>query len=292
MRIVFMGSPAFSVTILDSLVTAGHDVVAVYCQPPRKKGRGHTVQKGPVHERAELLGIPVLTPASLRTDDAQREFQSHTAEVAIVAAYGLILPTAILLAPTRRCINVHASLLPRWRGAAPIQRAILAGDTETGITIMQMDAGLDTGDILAMASIPVTTQTTTQTLHDELSVMGAGLLIQTLQNLDEITPIPQPIEGVTYAHKLSKDEGLLDFSLSANELGQRVRALNPWPGTWFDHDGIIVKVLEAEVLDQPAPDNADHPWIIPCGSGFLSLKTVQRAGSKPLNAADFLRGIH
>ncbi|MBY0281760.1 MAG: methionyl-tRNA formyltransferase [Alphaproteobacteria bacterium] len=290
-----MGSPEFSVSALSKLIEAGHEIVAVYCQPPRAKDRGHTVQKGAVHLAAEALNLSVYTPKSLKGEEEQAIFKSHNADVAVVAAYGLILPKVILEAPKLGCINIHASLLPRWRGAAPIHRAILEGDKETGITIMQMDEGLDTGDILSMQSLPITQSTTTPTLHDQLSKLGAELIVKTLENLSTITPTPQPAEGVTYAHKLVKSEGHLDWNLPAVELKRKIAALNPWPGTWFDHKDIPIKVLEASVISQKGKpgeflQTLDHSWVVCCSEGALSLEKVQKPGSKPLSTLEFLRG--
>ena len=232
MRLVFMGSPDFAVPALRSLNEAGHTIAAVYCQPPRSKDRGHQLQKGPVHKVAEEMGISVYTPTNLRSIEAQQQFAAHQADMAIVAAYGLILPQTILDIPYYGCLNIHASLLPRWRGAAPIQRALLAGDTETGITIMRMEAGLDTGPMLATAITPITSETTTPLLHDALAKQGAALIVQTLEKLKIYIgqAVTQPKEGVTYAAKLVKAEGELDFFKTAAELDRQVRALNPWPG--------------------------------------------------------------
>lgn len=290
-----MGSPEFSVDALTKLAQAGHEIVAVYCQPPKPKDRGHTVQKGAVHLAAEALGLKVYTPKSLRNEEEQAIFKNHNADVAVVAAYGVILPKPILEAPKLGCINIHASLLPRWRGAAPIHRAILEGDKETGITIMQMDEGLDTGAMLSMQSLPITDETTTPLLHDQLSAMGADLIVNTLANLANITSTPQPAEGVTYAHKLVKNEGYLDWNLSAAGLKRKIAALNPWPGTWFDHNGISIKVLEAVVVPMTGKpgeflQTSEHPWVVCCERDALSLHKVQKPGSKPLATAEFLRG--
>lgn len=290
-----MGSPAFSVAALTKLCQAGHEIVAVYCQPPKPKDRGHSVQKGAVHLAAETLGLKVYTPKTLRNEEEQAIFRNHNADVAVVAAYGLILPKPILEAPKLGCINIHASLLPRWRGAAPIHRAILEGDTETGITIMQMDEGLDTGAMLSIQSLPITEKTTTPLLHDQLSAIGADLIVSTLANLPNITPTPQPTEGVTYAHKLVKSDGHLDWNLPAIELKRKIAALNPWPGTWFDHKGISIKVLEGTVVPMAGKPGTflqtpEYPWIICCSEGALSLEKVQKPGSKPLSTTEFLRG--
>ena len=233
LRLVFMGSPAFAVPILDALRSAGHEIAAVYAQPPKPAGRGHRVQPCPVHAHAEGLGIPVRTPRSLRNAEAQAEFAGFAADAAIVAAYGLILPKPVLEAPRLGCLNVHASLLPRWRGAAPIQRAILAGDRETGVTIMQMDEGLDTGAMLLAERIAIDAGTTAADLHDRLAEAGARLVVEALDGVADgrIRPVPQPSEGVTYAAKLDRGEGRIDWRAEAAEIDRRVRALNPWPGT-------------------------------------------------------------
>lgn len=290
-----MGSPEFSVSALTKLVQAGHEIVAVYCQPPKPKDRGHSIQKGAVHLAAEALSIKVYTPKSLKSEEEQVIFKNHNADVAVVAAYGLILPKAILETPKLGCINIHASLLPRWRGAAPIHRAILEGDKESGITIMQMDEGLDTGDILNMQSLTITQATTTSILHDQLSLLGADLIVNTLEKVSAIVPIPQPTEGVTYAHKLVKSEGHLDWNLSAIELKRKIAALNPWPGTWFEYKDITIKVLEASVVPaegEPGKflQTSKYSWIACCGEGALSLEKIQKPGSKPLLTAEFLRG--
>ena len=298
MRLIFMGSPDFSVTALKALRQAGHTIVAVYCQPPRSKDRGHQLQKGAVHQAAEEMGITVYTPTSLRDITTQKEFASHQADVAVVVAYGLILPQAVLDIPKHGCLNIHASLLPRWRGAAPIQRAILAGDEQTGITIMQMEAGLDTGPMLTTAIVPITSETTTPLLHDALAKQGGDLIVSALEDLDTYRrqAIVQPEEGVTYAAKLVKTEGELDFAKTSNELDCHVRALNPWPGAWFVHNGAVIKVLQAKPLGGdygPAGQlgyTANDPLVISCRQGALALQKLQRPGARPLEAADFLRG--
>ncbi len=300
MRIIFMGSPTFSVSALESLIKAGHEIIAVYTQPPKEKDRGHHIQKVAVHQRAEELNLTVYTPKTLKSEEEQKIFRKHNADIAVVAAYGLILPKEILNAPKLGCINIHASLLPRWRGAAPIQRAIMEGDQETGITIMQMDEGLDTGDMLMWETISITEKTTTSILHDQLSAIGANLIVKTLQRIEnkQITPTPQPNKGVTYAHKLKKEEGLLDWSLPAEKLDQKIRALNPWPGTWFEHGGTMIKVHEAtpikEVNGTPGIiyKSKEHPWVIYCGTGALALNKIQKPGGKPLAVSEFLKGYH
>jgi methionyl-tRNA formyltransferase len=294
MKLVFMGTPDFSVPILESLRDAGHEIAAVYSQPPRPAGRGHKEQLSPVHAYAARHEIPVRTPTSLKSAEAQAEFAALDADAAVVAAYGLILPRAILEAPRLGCVNVHASLLPRWRGAAPIQRAILAGDAEAGVTIMQMDVGLDTGAMLLTDSILLLPDTTAPWLHDMLAAMGARLIVDALEGLDEGTLLakPQPEEGVTYAHKLAKDEGHLDWSLPAVELERKVRALNPWPGVWFDLGAERVKVLEAVMVPASgAPGTVlDDQLTVACGKYALRPVRVQRAGKAPMTTAEMLRG--
>ena len=294
MKLVFMGTPDFSVPILESLRDAGHEIAAVYSQPPRPAGRGHKEQLSPVHAYASAHEIPVRTPTSLKSAEAQAEFAALQADAAVVAAYGLILPRAVLEAPRLGCINVHASLLPRWRGAAPIQRAILAGDAETGITIMQMDVGLDTGAMLLVESILLLPDATAPWLHDMLAAMGARLIVDALEGLDEGTlqARPQPDEGGTYAHKLAKDEGHLDWTLPAVELERKVRALNPWPGVWFDLGAERVKVLEAVMVPShgPAGTVLDDQLTVACGKYALRPMRVQRAGKAPMTTAEMLRG--
>ena len=294
MRLVFMGTPDFAVPILESLRDAGHEVAAVYSQPPRPAGRGHKEQPSPVHTYAARHEIPVRTPTSLKSAEAQAEFAALEADVAVVAAYGLILPRAILEAPRLGCLNVHASLLPRWRGAAPIQRALLAGDAETGVTIMQMDVGLDTGAMLLTDKILLLPDATASWLHDMLAAMGARLIVDALERLDEgtLTPVPQPEEGVTYAHKLAKDEGHLDWRLPAVELERKVRALNPWPGVWFDLGSERVKVLDAVLapLDGAPGTVLDDQLTVACGKYALRPVRVQRAGKAPMSTGEMLRG--
>lgn len=295
LRLAFMGTPDFSVSILDALVAAGHEVVCVYSQPPRPAGRGQQLQASPVHRRADALGIEVRTPKSLRMPDEQAAFAALNLDCAIVAAYGLILPQAILDAPRLGCVNVHASLLPRWRGAAPIQRSILAGDAETGVTIMQMDAGLDTGAMLLKDALPITARMNAAQLHDALAAMGARLMVQALPGIADgsLAPVPQPEEGVTYAAKLSKDEGRLDLTRPAPELDRQIRGLTPWPGTWIDlANGEKLKVLEAMAVDgSGAPGTLlDAEPTLACGDGALRLIRVQRPGKGPVDGAAFLRG--
>ncbi|TWB47589.1 methionyl-tRNA formyltransferase [Nitrospirillum viridazoti] len=305
LRLAFMGTPDFSVPVLDALVAAGHEVACVYSQPPRPAGRGHKEQLTPVHARAAALGIPVRTPRTLRKEEAQAEFRELNLDVAVVVAYGLILPQAVLDAPRLGCLNIHASLLPRWRGAAPIQRAILAGDAESGVTIMQMEAGLDTGPMLLEERIVLTPRMTASQLHDGLSAMGARLIVTALDRLaaGDLPATVQPEEGVTYAAKLTKEEGLLDFTKPAAELDRRVRALTPWPGTWFEAPveggpaagGTVekIKVLAAEPVAGAATPGTllDASLTVACGEGALRLTTVQRPGKGPVEGAAFLRGF-
>jgi methionyl-tRNA formyltransferase len=294
-----MGTPDFSVGVLAALVEAGHELVAVYSQPPRKAGRGMELKKSPVHEFAETHGIEVRTPKSLKGEDEQQAFADLNLDVAIVVAYGLLLPKPILEAPRLGCLNLHASLLPRWRGAAPIQRAIMAGDKETGVMVMQMDVGLDTGPVLGAAKIAITGETTTSSLHDELAEIGAPLMVRTLAKLTagEVTPAVQSEEGVTYAKKIEKAEARIDWSRSASELDCHIRGLSPFPGAYFE---IVrkgkperVKVMRAEpVAGSAVPGTAlDDALTIACGEGALRLLEVQRAGKGRASADEFLRGF-
>lgn len=294
-RVIFMGTPDFSVPALRAIVAAGHEVVAVYCQPPKPAGRGQQIQKTPVHRAAEEMGIAVFTPKSLRKEEAQTVFASHKADLAIVVAYGLILPRAILDAPRLGCINIHASLLPRWRGAAPIQRSILAGDAETGVTIMRMEEGLDTGPMLLRDTIAITQQTTAGSLHDALSDMGARLIVQTLADANALLHqvVTQPEAGVTYAAKLTRDDGRIDWSQSADAIDRQIRGLQPWPGSFFMLGDEVVKVLSAEFLpDASAPAGTILPdAAIATGQGAIRLLSVQRAGKRPTDGISFLNGL-
>ena len=299
MRLVFMGTPDFAVPALAALIDAGHEIACVYSQPPRPAGRGQKARPSPVHAFAAGRGIEVRTPASLKDKAAQAAFAALDADAAVVAAYGLILPQAILDAPRYGCLNIHASLLPRWRGAAPIQRALLAGDAETGVTIMQMDAGLDTGAMLKTGRIPIGADTTAAALHDALAALGAALIVDVLAagpGNDGWRPTPQPEAGVTYAAKLARDEGRIDWSENAAALERKVRALNPWPGVWCERDGDRLRVLEASVADAapkagtPPGTVLAPPLVVACGGGALSLDRVQRAGKSPMAADDYVRG--
>jgi methionyl-tRNA formyltransferase len=294
LRLAFMGTPDFAVPSLEALRAAGHEIVCVYTQPPRPAGRGHQPQPSPVARAAEAAGISVRTPAKLDAAEAEA-FRALDLDAAVVAAYGLILPPAVLAAPRLGCLNVHASLLPRWRGAAPIQRAILAGDKETGVTIMQMEAGLDTGPMLLREAVPIGPGTTAAELHDRLAALGARLIVAALSGVatGTIQAVPQPAEGVTYAKKLSRGEGRLDWHRPAEELERMVRALNPAPGVWFERGGERIKVLAAEVVPSRsgAPGTVlDAALAVACGGGALRLTRLQRAGRAPVDAEAFLRG--
>ena len=295
LRIAFMGTPDFAVTALHALHQAGHDIVAVYCQPPKPAGRGQQMHKTPVHLAAEALGIPVHTPKTLRDPVEQENFAALALDVAVVAAYGLILPQAILSAPKHGCLNIHGSLLPRWRGAAPLQRAMLAGDAETGITIMQMDAGLDTGAMLLKDSIPLTPQTTAQSLHDALAQMGGRLIVQALDDLSagKLKPTPQPESGTTYASKLTREDGKIDWTKHAQEIERQIRALHPWPGCVFLLNGEAIKLLSATVVDASGEAGTllDDQFTVACGAQALRLTAVQRAGKTPTDGASLLRGL-
>jgi len=293
MRLIFMGTPEFSVPVLEALVAAGHDIACVYCQPPRPAGRGRKDRPTPVQARAEALGLPVRHPVSLKTPEAQTDFAALDADVAVVVAYGLLLPQPILDAPRRGCLNIHASLLPRWRGAAPIHRAIMAGDAETGICIMQMEAGLDTGPVLLRETTPIGPAETTGDLHDRLSVMGARLITQALDRLDHLTPMAQPEEGVTYAAKIDKAEAAVDWTRPAEDLSRQIRGLAPFPGAWTTKDGDRIKLLGAKVdPGQGVPGTVlDDGFLVACGRGALRITRAQRAGKGAQDAATFLHGF-
>ena len=292
MRLAFMGTPDFAVPSLLALAEAGHEIVAVYSQPPRPAGRGHKERPSPVQAAAEQRGWPVRTPRTLKSDEEQAAFRALGLDVAVVAAYGLILPKAILEAPLCGCLNVHASLLPRWRGAAPIQRAILAGDATSGITIMLMDEGLDTGAMMLQESLPITAETTGQSLHDDLAALGARLIVKALQG-GHGTAQPQPEEGVTYADKLRREEARLDWQRDAGALERQVRAFFPWPGAYFEVNGERIKVLAAEVTEDSGPPGQvlDDSLTIACAEGALRPLRVQRAGKAPMETAALLRGF-
>lgn len=292
MRIIFMGTPDFAVPSLDALVTAGHDIVAVYSQPPRRAGRGKAERATPVHARADALGSVVRTPASLRSIEEQESFAALDADVAVVAAYGLILPAPILAAPRLGCLNVHASLLPRWRGAAPVQRAILAGDEETGVTIMQMEAGLDTGPMRLVGRVPVNGKTAGE-LTDQLAHLGAALMVEALADLTAHPPVVQPDDGVTYAAKIDKAESRIDTARPAIEVERQVRAFNPAPGAWIAIGGERIKILAATVEDASGTPGTllDDRLLLACASGAIRPTLVQRQGKGAMTTADLLRGF-
>lgn len=291
MRVIFMGTPDFSVPVLDALA-ARHDIVAVYSQPPRPAGRGKKDRPSPVQIRAEALGLPVRHPSSLRTPEAAAAFAALEADVAVVVAYGLILPQNILDAPRHGCLNIHASLLPRWRGAAPIHRAILAGDATTGICIMQMEAGLDTGPVLLHQEIEIETEETTAELHDRLSSLGAGLITQTLDQLGQLTATPQSEDGVTYAAKIDKAEARIDWAEPAEVIDRQIRGLSPFPGAWCDIGGERVKLLRSRLGDgSGAPGQVLEGFTIACGTGAVEILQAQRDGKRPVPAAEILRGF-
>ena len=291
MRIVFMGSPDFAVPSLDALVEAGHEVLCVYSQPPRPAGRGKGERKTAVHERAAELGIEVRTPRTLRDEEQQAQFRASGADFAVVAAYGLILPKPVLEAPRQGCINVHASLLPRWRGAAPIQRAILAGDEVSGVTIMRMDEGLDTGPMLLKRELDIRGKNACQ-VTEELAKLGADALVAWLDH--PTAAEPQPAEGVTYASKVDKAEARIDWSAPADQIERQVRAFNPVPGAWFEANGDRVKLLHAGVgydASGTPGEVLDDCLNIACGSGYIRPLEVQRAGRGVMTAGELLRGF-
>ena len=289
MKVVFMGSPEFSVPVLE-VVAADHEVVCVYCQPPRPAGRGKKDRPTPVQARAEEMGLPVRHPVSLKVEDAQAEFASLGADVAVVVAYGLILPQAVLDAPRLGCLNIHASLLPRWRGAAPIHRAIMAGDAETGVCIMQMEAGLDTGPVLMREALEIGQQETTGDLHDRLSALGARLIGDALNALPMSTEV-QPAEGVTYAEKISKSEARVDWTKPAEDVDRLIRGLSPFPGAWCEIGGERVKLLRSRMAEGAGkPGQVLEGFTVACGEGAVEITEMQRAGKRPTPAADYLRG--
>lgn len=299
MRIIFMGTPDFAVPTLSELVGAGHDIAAVYTQPPRAAGRGQKSRPGPVHKFAEDAGLPVRTPVSLRDTEARAAFAAYAADVAVVVAYGLILPTEILTAPTHGCLNLHGSLLPRWRGAAPIQRAVMAGDAESGIAVMRMEKGLDTGPVCLVEHVTIDPDMTAGLLHDRLSVLGADLMVRALAALNRgsLDCMPQPEDGILYAEKIDKSEARIDWSRPAGDVHNLIRGLSPFPGAWFEHDvngrSERIKVLRSQ---QAGGEGAvgtllDDELTVACGSGAVRLLQVQRAGKSPMMAEDFLRGF-
>ncbi|WP_439154141.1 methionyl-tRNA formyltransferase [Yoonia sp.] len=292
MRLIFMGTPDFSVPVLDALVGAGHDVVAVYCQPPRPAGRGKKDRPSPVQLRAEALGLSVRCPASLKGAEAQADFSGLNADVAVVVAYGLILPQAVLDAPKHGCLNIHASLLPRWRGAAPIHRAVMAGDAQTGVCIMQMAAGLDSGPVLLREATQIGPEDTTGDLHDRLSTMGARLVVQALAQLPTLTPHPQPDDGVTYAAKIDKAEARVDWTQPAVQVDRLIRGLSPFPGAWCAVAGERLKLLRSRVVvGAGAPGQVLGGFTVACGDGAVAITQVQRAGKRPMDTTEALRGL-
>lgn len=299
LRIVFMGTPDFSVPVLDAILKAGHTIVAVYSQPPRPAGRGQTEQPSPVHRFAVERGLQVLTPVNFKSDADRAAFSAHGADAAVVVAYGLILPEAVLNAPRHGCFNVHASKLPRWRGAAPIQRAIMSGDTETAVMVMRMERGLDTGPVCLTRTIQISPETTAADLHDILSEAGAALMVEALSQLEAGTlkAIPQSTEGVTYAAKIDKAEARIDFTRGAAEVVAHIHGLSPFPGAWFEagHSGKAerIKVLRAVAASGSGVPGTvlDDTLTIACGDGAVRLTEVQRAGKRPAPADEFLRGF-
>ena len=290
MKIIFMGTPEFSVPVLEALHEV-HEIVAVYCQPPRPAGRGKADRPSPVQARAEVLGLTVRHPVSLRTEEAIRDFAALGADVAVVVAYGLILPQVILDAPRLGCLNIHASLLPRWRGAAPIHRAIMAGDRETGICIMQMEAGLDTGPVLLREAVAIGAEETTADLHDRLNALGARLIVQTLDQLP-LPAMPQPAEGVTYAAKIDKAEARVDWTRRAVEVDRLIRGLSPFPGAWTLVGGERVKLLRSRLADgSGTPGQVLGGFTVACGAGAVEITEAQREGKRPMPAAEVLRGL-
>ncbi|WP_179380073.1 methionyl-tRNA formyltransferase [Jannaschia marina] len=295
MRVIFMGTPDFSVPVLDALVEAGHEIAAVYSQPPRPAGRGKKDRPSPVQARAEALGLPVRTPRSLKGEDVQAAFAALGADVAVVVAYGLLLPQAVLDAPAQGCLNVHASLLPRWRGAAPIHRAVMAGDARTGICIMQMEAGLDTGPVLLREGTDIGPTETTGDLHDRLSEMGARLAVKAVAQIDRLSPVAQPEEGVTYAAKIDKAEARVDLGWDAATLARHINGLSPFPGAWTERDGARLKLLRAEALERDAEGAPGavvdaKGLVVATGQGALRLLSVQPAGKAPQDPAAFRNG--
>ncbi len=296
MKVIFMGTPDMAVPALQALFDSSHQIVHVYTKPPAKSGRGQKINLSPIHDLANKLNLPVSCPTTLKTQEVVEQLASLNADIIVVAAYGHILPKNILDLCKYGCINIHPSLLPRWRGAAPIERTVLAGDTETAVCIMKMDVGLDTGDILLQQKITLDNQITTEKLYEKLAPIGAKLLIETLDNFENITPIPQSEEGVTYAKKLLKEESTIDWQQSAEQIDRMIRALNPWPGCFFKYKGEMVKVLKAKIINNIVNSELkigeviDNQLTINCAQGTLQLLKLQRPGRNPLDLADFLRG--
>ena len=299
MRIIFMGTPDFSVPVLTEIIGGGHEVVAVYTRAPKPAGRGMEMKLSPVHALAERFGIPVHTPKTLRTPEAAELFRSHDADVAVVVAYGLILPQEILEAPRECCLNLHASLLPRWRGAAPIQRAIMAGDAETGVMVMKMDVGLDTGPVAMVERVAISPEMSAGELHDKLSPLGADLMVRALAALSRggLVFQPQTEEGVTYAHKIEKAEARIDWTAPAKAVHDHIRGLSPFPGAFFEGDfgrgPERIKVLRAQPCEGAGAPGAllGDELTVACGAGALRLIEIQRAGKAPMKPQEFLRGV-
>jgi methionyl-tRNA formyltransferase len=293
MRIAFMGTPDFSVAALMALRNAGHDIVAVYSQPPRPAGRGKKERLSPVHEYSVKNNIPVYTPLNFKETSERQKFKNLNCDVAVVAAYGLILPQEILDAPHHGCLNIHASILPRWRGAAPIQRAIMAGDSESGICIMQMEAGLDTGPVLLEKRIPICPSDTAGSLHDKLSVLGAHAIVEALSNLDILPPKPQDTQNVTYAKKIDKAEAHINWSKPAQDLKNHIHGLSPFPGAWTEINGERLKILQVEISSQSGKIGTmiGTPLVIACGDQSLSILRAQRSGKGAMDVNALMNGL-
>ncbi len=294
MRVIFMGTPDFSVPVLNALVAAGHEIAAVYCQPPRPAGRGKKERPSPVQARAYALGLPVRHPLNFKDSAEIAAFAALNADVAVVVAYGLILPQALLDAPKNGCLNIHASLLPRWRGAAPIHRAIMAGDAKTGICVMQMEAGLDTGPVLLRVETAIASEDTTARLHDRLATLGATAITDALARLETLTAVPQSADGVTYAAKIDKAEARIDWHQSAETLDRQIRGLSPFPGAWCLFEGERLKLLDSQIAaGHGTPGQVlDSDLTIACGTGALRLKKLQRPGKAAMDPATLLLGFH
>ncbi|MFY9755734.1 MAG: methionyl-tRNA formyltransferase [Pseudolabrys sp.] len=294
MRLIFMGTPDFAVPTLIELAARGHEIAAVYTRAAKPAGRGMDLQRTPIEREARQLALPVRTPKTLKDDDEQKIFHAHNADAAVVVAYGLILPKPILEAPRLGCFNVHASLLPRWRGAAPINRAIMAGDAESGVTIMKMDEGLDTGAMAMAERAAIGADMTAGELHNALSRVGADLMQRVLAaaERDSLSLTPQPASGVTYAEKISKNETRVDWSKPWKQVHDHIRGLSPFPGAWFELDGVRVKVLRSIRGESAGPPGTllDNRLTVACGDGAVQLVQVQRAGRQPMSADEFLRG--
>lgn len=292
MRVIFMGSPDFSVPVLDALVEAGHEIACVYCQPPRPAGRGKKERPTPVQARAEELGLPVRHPVNFKDPADVVAFKALQAEIAVVVAYGLLLPQSILDAPEHGCLNIHASLLPRWRGAAPIHRAILEGDDKTGVCIMQMEAGLDTGPVLLRQEADITAEDTTALLHDRLSEMGADAITVALDSLEQLVPEPQPDTGVTYAKKVDKAEAKIDWTRPAAEIDRQIRGLSPFPGAWAMLNGERIKFHMSRVTEgDAAPGEVIGAFTIACGEGAVEILIAQREGKRAMPVTEILKGL-